>query len=97
MPASTSSATVNSPRAATGPSISTTACPGFRPVPSPPEEAKDPLTQAGGGNDRKAFPEFYAEYDAAQQVLGKRLGNRFVCNGEIKYVGRSRSRATSTI
>lgn len=51
------------------------------------DEAKDPLTQAGGGNDRKAFPEFYAEYDAATG-LGKRLGNRFVCNGEIKYVGQ---------
>ncbi len=51
------------------------------------EEAKDPLTQAGGGNDRKAFPEFYAEYDAATG-LGKRLGNRFVANGEIKYTGQ---------
>jgi len=55
--------------------------------PLTPEEAKDPLTQAGGGNDRKAFPEFYAEYDAATG-LGRRLGNRFVCNGEIKYVGQ---------
>jgi 5-methyltetrahydropteroyltriglutamate--homocysteine methyltransferase len=51
------------------------------------EEAKDPLTQAGGGNDRKAFPEFYAEYDAATG-LGKRLGNRFVASGEIKYTGQ---------
>lgn len=55
--------------------------------PLTPEEARDPLTQAGGGNDRKAFPEFYAEYDAATG-LGRRLGNRFVCNGEIKYVGQ---------
>jgi 5-methyltetrahydropteroyltriglutamate--homocysteine methyltransferase len=55
--------------------------------PLTPEELKDPMTQAGGGNDRKAFPEFYAEYDAATG-LGKRLGNRFVCNGEIKYVGQ---------
>ncbi len=52
-----------------------------------PEEAKNPLTQAGGGNDRKAFPEFYAEYDAATG-LGKRLGNRFVVNSEITYVGQ---------
>ena len=29
--------------------------------PLTPEEAKDPMTQAGGGSDRKAFPEFYAE------------------------------------
>lgn len=51
------------------------------------DEAKDPLTQAGGGNDRKAFPEFYAEYDAATG-LGKRLGNRFVCNGALSYIGQ---------
>jgi 5-methyltetrahydropteroyltriglutamate--homocysteine methyltransferase len=55
--------------------------------PLTPEEAKNPLTQAGGGNDRKSFPEFYAEYDAATG-LGKRLGNRFVVNGEINYVGQ---------
>lgn len=51
------------------------------------EEAKDPMTQAGGGNDRKAFPQFYAEYDAATG-LSKRLSNRFVCNGAIAYVGQ---------
>ena len=28
-----------------------------------PEEAKDPLAFVGGGQDRVAFPEFYAEYD----------------------------------
>ncbi len=55
--------------------------------PLTPEEAKDPLTQAGGGNDRKAFPQFYAEYDAATG-LGKRLGNRFVCDGAISYIGQ---------
>lgn len=55
--------------------------------PLTPEEMKDPMAQAGGGNDRKAFPEFYAEYDVASG-LGKRLGNRFVCNGEINYVGQ---------
>jgi 5-methyltetrahydropteroyltriglutamate--homocysteine methyltransferase len=51
------------------------------------DEANDPLAQAGGGNDRKAFPEFYAEYDAATG-LGKRLGSRFICNGAIKYTGQ---------
>jgi 5-methyltetrahydropteroyltriglutamate--homocysteine methyltransferase len=60
---------------------------GFSTRPLTPEEAKDPLSQAGGGNDRKSFPEFYAEYDAATG-LGKRLGNRFVVNGEINYVGQ---------
>jgi 5-methyltetrahydropteroyltriglutamate--homocysteine methyltransferase len=55
--------------------------------PLTPQEAGDPLTQAGGGNDRKAFPQFYAEYDAATG-LGKRLGNRFVCSGAIDYVGQ---------
>ena len=62
--------------------------------PLTPEELKDPMTQAGGGNDRKAFPEFYAEYDAATG-LGKRLGNRFVANGEIAYVGQKQVGATS--
>ena len=28
-----------------------------------PEEMKDPMTSAGGGQDMKAFPEFYAEYN----------------------------------
>lgn len=60
---------------------------GFSTRPLTPEEAKDPLSQAGGGNDRKSFPEFYAEYDAATG-LGKRLGNRFIVNGEINYVGQ---------
>jgi 5-methyltetrahydropteroyltriglutamate--homocysteine methyltransferase len=55
--------------------------------PLTPEEARDPMSQAGGGNDRKAFPEFYAEYDAATG-LGKRLSNRFICNGPIDYVGQ---------
>jgi 5-methyltetrahydropteroyltriglutamate--homocysteine methyltransferase len=38
----------------------------------------------GGGRDHQAFAEFYAEYDAATG-LGKRLGNRVVVNGPIKY------------
>jgi 5-methyltetrahydropteroyltriglutamate--homocysteine methyltransferase len=52
--------------------------------PATPEEAKDPMASIGGGPDRRAFPEFYAEYDAASG-LGKRLGNRVVVNGPIRY------------
>ena len=49
-----------------------------------PEEAKDPLASAGGGQDRVAFPEFYAEYDRASG-LGARLGKRFVVTGALRY------------
>ncbi len=49
-----------------------------------PEEAKDPMASAGGGQDRAAFPEFYAEYDRASG-LGKRLGSRFVVNRPLAY------------
>jgi 5-methyltetrahydropteroyltriglutamate--homocysteine methyltransferase len=52
--------------------------------PTTPEEARDPMASAGGGPDRAAFPEFYAEYDAATG-LGKRLSNRVVVNGPIRY------------
>ena len=52
--------------------------------PATPEEVKDPMASMGGGRDRQAFPEFYAEYDAASG-LGKRLGNRVVVNGPINY------------
>jgi 5-methyltetrahydropteroyltriglutamate--homocysteine methyltransferase len=48
------------------------------------EELADPMTSAGGGQDRVAFPEFYAEYDIASG-LGKRLGSRFVVNGPLTY------------
>jgi 5-methyltetrahydropteroyltriglutamate--homocysteine methyltransferase len=48
------------------------------------EEAKDPLSSPGGGQDRVAFPEFYAEYDRATG-LGKRLGSRFVVDGPLTY------------
>src|SRR5262245_16699203 len=47
-------------------------------------EMKDPLSSAGGGQDRVAFPEFYAEYDRVSG-LGARLGKRFVVNGPLKY------------
>ena len=48
------------------------------------EEMKDPLSSAGGGQDRVAFPEFYAEYDRVSG-LGARLGKRFVVNGPLTY------------
>jgi 5-methyltetrahydropteroyltriglutamate--homocysteine methyltransferase len=52
--------------------------------PLTPEEAEDPLASAGGGQDRQAFPEFYAEYDRVSG-LGKRLGSRFVVTGALTY------------
>jgi 5-methyltetrahydropteroyltriglutamate--homocysteine methyltransferase len=52
------------------------------------EEAKDPLSSMGGGQDRVAFPEFYKEYDQASG-LGKRLGRRVVINGPIQYTGQA--------
>src|SRR6476469_6763306 len=33
--------------------------------PATPEEMKDPMSSAGGGQDHVALPEFYAEYDRA--------------------------------
>ena len=54
--------------------------------PATAEELGDPMTSMSGGRDRQAFPEFYAEYDAASG-LGKRLGNRIVINGAIGYCG----------
>ena len=47
-------------------------------------EARDPMAAAGGGQDRVAFPEFYAEYDRVSG-LGKRLGSRFVVAGALTY------------
>jgi 5-methyltetrahydropteroyltriglutamate--homocysteine methyltransferase len=55
---------------------------GMRPATA--EEMKDPMASAGGGQDRVAFPEFYAEYDRVSG-LGKRLGNRFVVSGALTY------------
>jgi 5-methyltetrahydropteroyltriglutamate--homocysteine methyltransferase len=52
-----------------------------------PEELEDPMASMAGGQDRKAFAEFYTEYDTATG-LGKRLGNRAVVNGAISYVGQ---------
>jgi 5-methyltetrahydropteroyltriglutamate--homocysteine methyltransferase len=53
-----------------------------------PEEAKDPMASMGGGQDREAFPEFYAEYDIASG-LGKRLGRRIIVNAPITYDGQA--------
>jgi 5-methyltetrahydropteroyltriglutamate--homocysteine methyltransferase len=52
--------------------------------PLTPDEAKDPLASAGGGQDRAAIPEFYAEYDHVTG-LSKRLGSRFVVTGPLSY------------
>jgi 5-methyltetrahydropteroyltriglutamate--homocysteine methyltransferase len=52
-----------------------------------PEELEDPLASMSGGQDRRAFPEFYAEYDIASG-LGKRLGYRVVVNEPISYSGQ---------
>ena len=51
------------------------------------EDAENPLAYVGGGQDRVAFPEFYAEYDRISG-LSKRLGSRFVVNGELRYSDR---------
>src|SRR5580693_8642681 len=59
--------------------------------PATPEEIKDPMASMRGGRDVSAFPEFYAEYDAASG-LGKRLGNRIVINGPLKYSTRQVAR-----
>jgi 5-methyltetrahydropteroyltriglutamate--homocysteine methyltransferase len=53
-----------------------------------PEEAKDPLASMGGGQDRVAFPEFYAQYDEATG-LNKRLGRRILINGPLAYSGQA--------
>jgi 5-methyltetrahydropteroyltriglutamate--homocysteine methyltransferase len=52
--------------------------------PLTPEEANDPMASPGGGQDRIAFPEFYAEYDRISG-LGKRLGSRFIVNAALTY------------
>jgi len=59
--------------------------------PATPEESKDPMASMRGGRDVSAFAEFYAEYDAASG-LGKRLGNRIVINGPLKYSAQQVSR-----
>ena len=56
--------------------------------PATAEELQDPMASMSGGQDRQAFPEFYAEYDLATG-LGKRLGYRVVVNGAISYSGHN--------
>jgi 5-methyltetrahydropteroyltriglutamate--homocysteine methyltransferase len=52
--------------------------------PATADEMADPMSSMGGGRDHQAFPEFYAEYDAASG-LAKRLGNRVIVNGPLQY------------
>jgi 5-methyltetrahydropteroyltriglutamate--homocysteine methyltransferase len=61
-----------------------------------PEEIKDPLTSAGGGQDVRAFPEFYAEYNRATG-LGTRLGKRFVVTGPLTYDNATVKRDIATL
>jgi 5-methyltetrahydropteroyltriglutamate--homocysteine methyltransferase len=56
--------------------------------PATAEEAKDPMASMGGGRDRVAFPEFYAQYDEASG-LSKRLGRRIIVNGPLSYSGQA--------
>lgn len=52
------------------------------------EERKDPMITPGGGRDREAFPEYYAEADKATG-LASRLSNRFINKGgPISYIGQ---------
>ena len=59
---------------------------GVRPITE--DEARDPMASMSGGQDRAAFPEFYAEYDIASG-LGKRLGRRVIVDGPIRYTGQA--------
>ncbi len=61
-----------------------------------PEELKDPLTSAGGGQDMRAFPEFYAEYNRTTG-LGARLGKRFVVTGPLVYDDKTVKRDIATL
>ena len=61
-----------------------------------PEEMKDPLSSAGGGQDMRAFPEFYAEYNRSTG-LGTRLGKRFVVNAPLKYNDATVKRDIATL
>jgi 5-methyltetrahydropteroyltriglutamate--homocysteine methyltransferase len=61
-----------------------------------PEEMKDPMSSAGGGQDMKAFPEFYAEYNRTTG-LGARLGKRFVVDGPLVYHDATVKRDIATL
>src|SRR5262249_7693580 len=64
--------------------------------PAAPDEAKDRMSSVGGGQDMRAFPEFYAEYNRATG-LGARLGNRFVVNGPLVYNDATIKRDIATL
>ena len=51
---------------------------------SRPDEAQTPLVVAPG-TDKRLFPDFYAEYESTQGLVGS-LGN-WVCTGPVCYVG----------
>ena len=61
-----------------------------------PEEMKDPLSSAGGGQDMRAFPDFYAEYNRSTG-LGARLGKRFVVDGPLTYNDATVKRDIATL
>jgi 5-methyltetrahydropteroyltriglutamate--homocysteine methyltransferase len=61
---------------------------GMQRRPLTPEEAKDPMATPGGGQDQKAFPEFYAEYNKATG-LGARLSFRIEIKSKLKYTGQA--------
>ncbi|MGE5145364.1 MAG: hypothetical protein ACM3N5_01375 [Candidatus Eiseniibacteriota bacterium] len=61
---------------------------GIQRRPLTPEEAKDPMATPGGGQDQKAFPEFYAEYNKASG-LGARLSFRIEVKDKLKYTGQA--------
>src|SRR6478752_2376317 len=64
--------------------------------PATPEEMKDPMSSAGGGQDHVAFPEFYAEYDRASG-LAARLGRRFIVSGPLTYDDTTVKRDIATL
>ena len=64
--------------------------------PATPEEMNDPLSSAGGGQDMRAFAEFYAEYNRASG-LGTRLGKRFIVGGPLTYNDATVKRDIATL
>ena len=54
------------------------------------------MSSAGGGQDMRAFPEFYAEYNRTTG-LGARLGKRFVVNGPLTYHDATVKRDIATL
>lgn len=52
-------------------------------------EMSDPMLSPYTGHDREAFPEFYAEYDAAIGFRKKRHAMRVICEAPLKYIGHN--------